>query len=43
MGQKGWDSRNRKWAIKAPASSGSQRIQGHPEYAVKTMLHGIYR
>lgn len=25
----------------APAFSGSQRIQGHPEYAVKTLLHGL--
>lgn len=25
----------------APAFSGSQRIMGHPEYAVKTMLHGL--
>ena len=25
----------------APAFSGSPRIQGHPEYAVKTLLHGL--
>jgi len=25
----------------APAFSGSQRIMGHPEYSVKTLLHGL--
>ncbi|WP_425638780.1 DUF7133 domain-containing protein [Algoriphagus yeomjeoni] len=25
----------------APAFSGSQRLMGHPEYAVKTLLHGL--
>lgn len=25
----------------APAFSGSPRVQGHPEYAVKTLLHGL--
>src|SRR5690554_6409003 len=28
-------------ALIAPSFSGSPRIQGHPEYAVKTLLHGL--
>ncbi len=31
----------REGDIIAPAFSGSDRIQGHPEYAVKTLLHGL--
>jgi mono/diheme cytochrome c family protein len=40
-GPKGLGSPTGNGQLIAPAFSGSQRIQGHPEYAVKTMLHGL--
>ncbi|MBB6328414.1 mono/diheme cytochrome c family protein/glucose/arabinose dehydrogenase [Algoriphagus iocasae] len=40
-GPKGLGSPAGDGQLIAPAFSGSQRIQGHPEYAVKTLLHGL--
>jgi len=40
-GPKGLGSPTGNGNLIAPAFSGSQRIQGHPEYVVKTMLHGL--
>jgi mono/diheme cytochrome c family protein/glucose/arabinose dehydrogenase len=40
-GPKGLGSPIGNGQLLAPAFSGNQRIQGHPEYTVKTMLHGL--
>lgn len=40
-GPKGLGSPAGEGKLIAPAFSGSPRIQGHPEYAVKTLLHGL--
>lgn len=40
-GIKGLGSPTGKGELLAPAFSGSKRILGHPEYAVKTLLHGL--
>lgn len=40
-GIKGLGSPTGNGELLAPAFSGSKRILGHPEYAVKTLLHGL--
>jgi len=40
-GIKGLGSPTGKGELLAPAFSGSSRILGHPEYAIKTLLHGL--
>lgn len=40
-GVKGLGTPTGEGQLIAPAFSGSPRIQGHPEYAVKTLLHGL--
>ncbi|MEP1086559.1 MAG: discoidin domain-containing protein, partial [Algoriphagus sp.] len=40
-GPKGLGTPTGKGDLLAPAFSGSPRVMGHPEYAVKTLLHGL--
>ena len=40
-GAKGLGAPTGSGELIAPAFSGSQRLMGHPEYAVKTLLHGL--